>query len=318
MAFGQKRSDDCFFYQRIIMETSAQIGFIGIGKMGSPMARHLIQAGYRVQVFDTDTQRVADLVALGASSAASVREVAGNPVLFSSLPHDAALHAVVFGEHGLLAGAQQGAIYVDTSTVSVAISGQVASACAQHGIAYLRIPVSGNAVVAETAGLTTMASGPQVAYEHIKPLLEKIGKVHFYLGDAEQARTMKLVINLMIAVSNGMMAEALALGSKGGLAWNDLLDVMESSAIASPMVRYKAATLRNHDYVSTFSAEQMAKDLQLILAAAQQTHVPVPLAAQTMQLYQAVIGTDRGALDYSAVTLLAMQLAGAQVKTSRQ
>lgn len=292
------------------MTMPGSIGFIGIGKMGSPMARHLLQAGYSVHAFDTDPRRIDELEKLGASRACSLRDAAEKPVVFTSLPHDAALHAVVFGADGLLAGARRGTIFVDTSTVSPEKSAEVAVACETHAIDYLRAPVSGNAVIAEVAGLTVMASGPRAAYDRIKPMLEAIGKTHFYLGRAEQARTMKLVINLMIAVSAGMMAEALALGSKGGLAWGDLLDVMEASAIASPMVKYKAATLREHDYAATFSSEQMAKDLQLILSAAQQSHVPVPLAAQTMQLYQSTIGSGRGALDFSAVTLAAMQSAG--------
>lgn len=300
------------------MLASAAIGFIGIGKMGAPMARHLHQAGYAVYAFDSDASRIAELEKLGVHRAPSSGAALAQPVVFASLPHDAALHAVVFGADGLLAAARPGTIFIETSTVSPELSAQVALACEAHGLAYIRAPVSGNAVIAEVAGLTVLASGPRAAYEQVKPMLEKIGKVHFYLGEAEQARTMKLVINLMIAVSAGMMAEALALGSKGGLAWGDMLDVMEASAIASPMVKYKAATLRADDYAATFSSEQMAKDLQLILAAAQKTNVGVPLAAQTMQLYQGVIGTERGALDFSAVTLLAMQLTGLDRPVSKK
>ena len=287
------------------------IGFIGLGKMGLPMSRHLLEGGYRVEGCDPMPSRIDALEALGGHIAASPRAAAANNgVVFASIPHDAALRSIVFGADGLLAGAHPNLTFIETSTVSPAVSAEVAAACSGAGIRYLRAPVSGNAVIAEAAGLTVMASGPRTAYDAALPLFQRIGKTFFYLGDGEQARTMKLAINLMIAVSTGMMAEALALGAKGGLDWDDMLDVMEASAVGSPMVKYKAATLRKRDYASTFSCEQMAKDLHLILQAAEQTHVPAALAAQSMQSYQAAIAQGEGDLDFSAVVRVVRRLSG--------
>lgn len=289
----------------------ARIGFIGVGKMGLPMARHLRLAGHEVCARDLDATRIEQLRAFGVTAAASARDAAAAcEILFASIPDDAALRAIAFGPDGLLAGARPGLIFVETSTVSPAVSAEVAAACASAGVEYLRAPVSGNTVIAEVAGLTVMASGPRAAYDRVLPLFEKIGKTCFYLGEAEQSRYMKLALNLMIAVSANMLAEALALGAKGGLGWDAMLDVMEASAISSPMVKYKAAGLRRHDYRSTFSCHQMAKDLDLILGAAKQAHVPAALAAQTMQAYQAVIAQGEGELDFSATVRLLRRMSG--------
>jgi 3-hydroxyisobutyrate dehydrogenase-like beta-hydroxyacid dehydrogenase len=237
--------------------------------------------------------------------------------VFSSLPDDRVLLAVGRSPDGVLAHLQENAIFVDTSTVSPSASADVAARARELGRRYLRVAVSGNPVLAEAAQLTAFASGASADFAVVEPLLAHFSKRIFLVGPDEQARTLKLVINLMIAVSAGMLGEALALGEKGGLDWQQMLDVISESAVGSPMVRYKTPPLSNRDYRSTFSCEQMAKDLDLILDASAQYRAPVPLAAQMRQMYEALIAGGRGADDYIATVAHAEQLAGLNAGAQR-
>jgi len=288
-----------------------RIGWIGIGKMGLPMASHLLRAGHAVRGFDPQPAAVAAFVAASGAGAASIQDAARDAeAVISCLPHDAALREAATGPDGVLAAMAPGAVFVDTSTVSPGISQQVAQAAAERGVDYVRSAVSGNPVVAQAAGLTVFMSGSEPACARVEPLLGCFGSRVFRVGDAEQARTMKLVLNLMIAVSAGMMAEALVLGEKGGLDWSQMLDVIGQSAVGSPMVNYKVPPLKQRDYASTFSCRQMVKDLDLILGACAQYGVPAPLAAQMRQLYEALVATGAGDEDYIATVKLAERLAG--------
>jgi 3-hydroxyisobutyrate dehydrogenase-like beta-hydroxyacid dehydrogenase len=178
----------------------------------------------------------------------------------------------------------------------------------------VRATVSGNPVSAKAATLTVMASGPHDAYARVKPLLETFGKTHFYLGEGEQARVIKLVINLMIAGTAGLMAEALTLGEKGGLDWKQMLDVVHQSAAGSPMVGYKVPPLAARDYSSTFSGLQMIKDLDLILGEGSRSGVPLALTAQVRQMYEAIRAQGDGDLDYIATVRLIERMAGIKVE----
>ncbi len=288
-----------------------QVGWIGCGKLGRPMASHLIAAGHSVTAFDVDMHALDALVAKGAHAANSIAALCGqSEVVFSSLPDDRVLIEVGCSPTGVLSNLRSGAIFVDTSTVSPSASAQVAARAADLGHRYLRVAVSGNPVIAEAAQLTTFASGNRADFGIVEPLLAHFSKRIFLVGPDEQARTLKLVINLMIAVSAGMLGEALALGEKGGLDWQQMLEVIGESAVGSPMVKYKAPPLASRDYSSTFSCEQMAKDLDLILAASSQYRAPVPLAAHMRQTYETLMAGGRGHDDYIATVRLAEQLAG--------
>lgn len=293
---------------------SLPMAWIGVGKMGQPMAGHLLSAGAQLLLCDPDRERLTPLLQRGAQAvddaAAAAARVGASGVVFSSLPNDAALREVVFGTRGLLAGAQPGMAFVDTSTVSPTLSAEVAGALQAAGVQYLRVTVSGNNHFAESATLTVMASGDAALYARLQPLLACFGDKHFHVGTAEQARTLKLVINLMIAGTAGFFAEALALGRKGGLDWQSMLQVIGASAVASPIVRSKSQELAVRDFTPTFTCHQMAKDLDLILAAGQASGVPLGLTALVAQLNQACIAMGDGELDYIATVRLLERLSG--------
>ena len=291
-----------------------QVTVIGIGKMGLPMARHIATAGHAVVVYDNSAVARESAHAAGlqvvADLASAVKQA---DVVLSSLPHDDALLEV--GAQ-VVANASAQAIYVDTSTVSMRASATCAEWCSSRGIAHIRATVSGNNKMAEQAQLTVLGSGPKAAYEQVLPLLQLFGPSQFYLGEGDQARLMKLVINLMIASTSGMLAEALTLGEKGGLDWQQMWDVIGASAVGAPIVQAKAVQLRERDYTPTFTVDQMRKDVGLILEAGSQLDVPMTLTGRVDEMLQEASAQGDANLDYAAVIRVAERAAGIEVSPS--
>jgi 3-hydroxyisobutyrate dehydrogenase-like beta-hydroxyacid dehydrogenase len=292
-------------------DASKHIAFIGIGKMGLPMSVLVAKAGYAVTAFDRSAARLEEARTQGISIAASPAEaVDGKAAIVTSLPDDAALRGALLGPTGLIAAMAVGSVVVETSTVSVEASAEVDAAAQVRGVFYLRAPVSGNASIVHTGALSCFVSGPEDAYENAKPLLAAFTRAQTYLGPGEEARYAKLAVNLMIAVSAAMMAESLALARKGGIGWQDILKVLDDSAVASPMVKYKTAPLRNRDFGSTFSCRQMAKDLDLILGAGHAVGVPLQLAAQVRETYGSLVAQGDGDADFIATVKHLERLSG--------
>lgn len=290
----------------------AVIHFAGVGKMGLPMALHLQAADPALSVSDPSDERRELARQQGLPVASDVdAAMAGADVIFSSLPHDAALLSVAAQ---VARTARRGVTYVDTSTVSQQASAEAARALLAAGVHYLRTTVSGNNKMAEAAQLTVMASGPRAAYDAVLPLLLSLGPHQFYLGEAEQARLMKLVVNLMIAQTSAMLSEALALGRKGGLDWQDMWQVLAASAVGSPIVKAKAMQLSQRDFTPTFTVLQMIKDLDLILGAAEASHVPLPQTALTHQLMHAAVAQGDAGDDYAAIIKAVERSAGLPAK----
>lgn len=292
-------------------DTTREVAFIGIGKMGLPMSSLVTKAGYSVTAFDQSAARINAARDQGIGVAGSASEaVAGRQAVITSLPDDLALRSVMLGSSGLVANMAPQSVLVETSTVSVQASGEVADAAAARGISYLRAPVSGNASIVHTGALTCFVSGPRNAFDRAQPLIASFTRAQTYLGPGEEARYAKLAVNLMIAVSAAMMAESLALARKGGIAWEDILKVLDDSAIASPMVKYKTAPLRTRDFESTFSCRQMAKDLDLILGAGHSVGVPLQLAAQVRETYGSLVAQGDGETDFIATVRHLERLSG--------
>lgn len=290
-----------------------KIHFMGVGKMGLPMAGHFLAAGHAVSVSDPSQARLQLARAQGLAIAEDAATAIGAAdVVFSSLPNDAALRAV---SGQVAASARHGVTFVDTSTVSLQASSHAAAQCAAAGVSYLRTTVSGNNKMAEAAQLTVMASGPRASYDALMPLLELLGPKQFYLGEAEQARLMKLVVNLLIAQTSAMLAEGLALGRKGGLDWHDMWQVLGASAVGSPILKAKSVQLSERDFTPTFTVEQMVKDLDLILGAGETSHVPLPQTAMTLQLMHAAIAQGDALDDYAAIIKTVERSAGLSTET---
>jgi 3-hydroxyisobutyrate dehydrogenase-like beta-hydroxyacid dehydrogenase len=292
------------------MTEARTVGWVGLGKLGLPMAARLASSGQAVTGYDRDQDRVALASQRGVAPAPTVAAAAARDIVFTSLPDDGALRAATLGENGLLATMREGAVLGETSTVSPDASAEVAQACAERGVAYLRLPISGSSALAETGMISCFASGPRGAFEGVLPVLQGFTRAQTYLGDGEEARYAKLAINLMIVVSAGMLAECLALARKGKIAWSDILDTIGESAVASPFVKYKLGPLAARDFSSTFSCRQVVKDLDLILAAAGRENVPVPLAGLMRQTYAAMMSGGEAENDFIAVVRHVERLSG--------
>ena len=293
------------------MTQATRIGWIGAGRMGVPMAGFLLQAGYPLAVYSPTAASRAKLVALGAREADNVAEVVRDAqVVFSSISDDAALRDIALGPNGVLANVAPDTVFAETSTVSSEVSEQVAVEAQRAGVAYLRMPISGNAASARQGNVTVMVSGPAAAWEKVRPLVEAFSKNQVYLGDGEQARVMKLVVNALVINLAQTIAEALALGSKAGLDWDAMLDTLDQSTLASPWLKVKIAALKEHDYEATMSARLILKDIDLMLAAARSNEVPMPLTANTRTLMQVLVNEGFGEEDYMAAVKLAARQAG--------
>lgn len=291
------------------MQEGTTVGWIGLGKLGLPIARRISEGGFPVAGHD----RAAERLEMGKAAGVRPSDLAGAcraAVVFSCLPDDRALLAATEGEAGILAAMAADAVYVDASTVGPEASAEVARRAAARGVRYLRLPISGNASIAHTGALTCFASGPREAFDRVGPVLETFTRAQLWLGEAEEARYAKLAVNLMLAVTATVMGESLALARRGNIGWQAILDVLADSAAASPLVKYKVGPLAARDFSSTFSCLQMAKDLDLILEAGHAAGVPMPLAALTRETYGALIARGEGEADFTATVRHVEMLAG--------
>jgi 3-hydroxyisobutyrate dehydrogenase-like beta-hydroxyacid dehydrogenase len=273
------------------------------------MASFVLKAGYQVVVSSRSAASRQRLVVQGATEAASPAECArAASIVFTSVPDDHVLMEVALGPHGVLASARPGAILADTSTVSTELSAEIDREAALRGVAYLRIPISGNAASAERGEVTALVSGPEAAWETVRPIVEAFSTSQVYLGAGEQARIMKLVVNSIVVNTAQSLAEALTLGRKAGLEWGLMLGTLAESTIASPWLKAKLGLLRTRDFTTTMTTNLIVKDMDLVLAAAKQHEVPMPLAATTRQLLQVLVGEGYGEDDYlSSVKLTERQ-----------
>ena len=289
----------------------ATIGFIGLGKMGHPMALNLIKGGHEVIVYNRSKQKTQAHADAGGRVAESIAELsAASDIVITMISDDDALHGVALGDDGVIANMAEGGIFIDMSTVSPAVSIKVGDATRQKNIAYLRSPVNGSVVQAAGGILVILSSGPRASFDFIHPLFEIMGDRIFYLGEEEQARYLKLAINTMIGISSSMMGEALAFGEAGGLDWDTMIEVIASSAVGSPVVNYKVEALKNRDFTPAFTASQMAKDFDLALDTAKNNHIPMPITSSVRQHWSAMIGTGRGDQDFFAYVEMLEDMAG--------
>lgn len=276
-------------------------GVIGLGNMGTAVAERLLDAGYELRVFNRTPERAEPFAARGAAVSESAGELAGKvDVVVTSLPDDTAFEAVAAE---VLDGARAGTVLVDLSTVSPAVSARVAAAAADASVGYLRAPVSGNPTVVRAGNLTFIVSGAREALERVEPVLLAIGPTIHHVGDGEQARVVKLAINLMIAGLAQLMSEALVLGEASGVSRDALLRVMGSSAVGAPFVEYKTEPLLGDDYSATFTTALMEKDIDLVLDAADTAGVTLPLAHDLKELLRAAIEAGYGNDDFMALFL---------------
>jgi 3-hydroxyisobutyrate dehydrogenase-like beta-hydroxyacid dehydrogenase len=277
------------------------VGLIGLGNMGTAFAERLLDGGYDLLVYNRTASKADPLAARGAAVAGTAAELAERvDVVLTSLPNDGALESVA---EEVLGAMQAGSVLVDLSTVSPAASARVATLAEEASVDYLRAPVSGNPTVVRAGNLSFIVSGPRETLERVEPIIKTIGPTVHHVGDGEQARIVKLALNLMIAGLAQLMSEALVLAEASDVSRKDLLETMASSAVGAPFVQYKTEPLLRDDFSPTFTTALMEKDIDLILAAAKQAGVELPVAQEMKGLLRATAEAGYADDDFMALFL---------------
>ena len=263
------------------------MGLIGLGNMGTAFAERLLDAGYPLVVSSRTLQKAEPLAARGATVASSVAELAAQvDVILTSLPDDDAFESVAATA---VAAARPDTVMVDLSTVSPVVSARVASLAESESVGYVRAPVSGNPSVVRAGNLSFIVSGDDEVVDRVEPVIRTIGPTMHRVGTGEQARIVKLALNLMIAGLAQLMSEALVLGEAAGVPRAVLLEVMGSSAVGAPFVKYKTEPLVRDDFSATFTTALMEKDIDLALDAADDAGVELPLTREMKAHLRAAI-----------------------------
>jgi 3-hydroxyisobutyrate dehydrogenase-like beta-hydroxyacid dehydrogenase len=288
---------------------SSKLGFIGIGNMGSRIARRLIDHGYALTAYDRNLEKASALTMDRAALASSVADLTRKAdVVISCLTNDEAVLSVYLGPDGVLANARVGSIVLEMSTVSPDTSRQVNRLGFERGLNVLDIAISGSTPAAEQGTLTLLAGGNFEIFNAVKPLLQLIARQYFYLGPSGSGTTMKLVVNTLLGVGMQTVAEAVAFGQKAGLDRNVLLEVLAKTAVISPALTGKLGRVSQEDYSPQFPLELMNKDFRLILETAAEMKVPMPATAAAFQINSAAFGGENGG-DFSIVVELMETLA---------
>ena len=282
--------------------------------MGRPMGHNLLKAGFPLVVWNRTASRADSLVAAGARLAASPKEAAAAAdVLITIVSDPPALEEVLWGSGtgnatrngensgGAFASLKKGAIYIDSSTVSPALAGKIADAAKSAGIRFLDAPVTGGTWGAEKGELLFMIGGDSETVEAARTVLSAMGKKLFHLGPNGAGQTIKLAMNLLLALQVDAFAEALALVTGAGLAGEKLVEVMQASMARSGVLDVKAPVMLSGDYKPSFPLRLMHKDLSLALELGNQLGVPLPATAAAREIYNSVKGASKDDLDYAAV-----------------
>jgi 3-hydroxyisobutyrate dehydrogenase-like beta-hydroxyacid dehydrogenase len=278
------------------------IGFIGLGLMGRPMSMNLVKAGYSVTVWNRTAARADELLAAGAKLAKTPQEVAAaSDFLISIVSDPPALEEILWGAHGAMPALKRGSIYMDSSTISPTLARKIAAACAERGARFLDAPVTGGDWGAKKGELVFMIGGDAETLKVAEPILGVMGKKWFHLGPTGAGQTIKLAMNMILALQVDALAEALALVTRAGLQGEKLVEVLQSSMGRSGLLDVKAPNLLKGEYAPSFSLRLMHKDLGLALDLANQLGVPLPATAAARETYSAVKGAAKEDLDYSAV-----------------
>jgi 3-hydroxyisobutyrate dehydrogenase-like beta-hydroxyacid dehydrogenase len=291
-----------------------QLGFIGTGKIGNPMARSLLRAGHQLAVHDLQETATANLIELGAVWAASPAQVAERAeVLFTSLPGPSEVEQVLTGREGILAGARQGMVYFDLSSNLPSVARRLAAVAADRGVTYLDSPVSGGVSGAEQATLAVMVGGDRAAFDTYKPLLEAIGKHVFHLGDVGAGCTAKLVNNLIGLGAQHLINEGLVAGVAAGVDARTLYEVMNVSSASAFVQRVPALLKRTFDD-APFTLKLTTKDVGLAVTMGRELGVPMPASAAIEQAMLAAVATGLGSKAMNATLLYLEELAGVEVR----
>jgi 3-hydroxyisobutyrate dehydrogenase-like beta-hydroxyacid dehydrogenase len=295
----------------------AKLGFLGLGIMGGPMARHLVAAGHTVAVWSHSQNKARELD--GATFCATPAEVAENSeCAFLCVGNTAMSREVILGEKGLVKGANKGAkkgfVIADCSTVSPLESTRIAAELEVQGIEFLDAPCTGSKAGAEGGTLTFMIGGKQEVFDHTKPFFEAMGKSLYYCGKSGMGLRAKLTQNLILGNLLQAFNEGMVLSTKAGVAPELMLDILNNSAARSGLISAKAPMVFKRDFSTNFSVKWLEKDIGLALDLGSEIGVPLLLTGLTQQLFETAIAKGYGEDDICGSIRVLEEFAGCQVK----
>ncbi len=289
----------------------ANLGYVGLGAMGSRVVKRLLDAGHSVTSYNRTKSKAQWLLDAGMHWADSPREVAETAdIVFTMVTNTHALHEVTSGPNGLLAGLGPGKTYIDMSTVSPSKSRDLAAKAAEKGARMLDAPVSGSVITLEQGKLSLMVAGDQSTFERVKPILLAIGPRADYVGNNGQAVLMKIAVNLNLQVQFLALCEGLLLAEKGGIPRETALEVMLNSVIASPSLQYRAPFILNMPEEAWFDVNMMQKDMLLALELGRELDVPLPTVSVSNEFLTAARAMGLAKHDFAIVYEVLAQMAG--------
>lgn len=293
----------------------AQIGFVGLGIMGQPMALNLVKAGHKVAAFNRTRDKARPLEQAGAAIAATPAEAArGADAVVMIVSDTAAVESVVAGKDGILETLRSGAIVIDSSTISPTASRRMACMAAGKGASWLDAPVTGSKHGAEKGELTFMIGGDREALDRVMPILQVLGKKHIYCGAHGSGLSAKLAQNVIQSAMVEVFAEGFVLAAKAGVAPRTMMEIIQGSMARASLTDFKAPFIFKGDFTPYFPLKWMHKDLALAMEAAYAQNVAMPAAAAVKEVYGAAKAQGKGELDYAAVITFLEEVAGVKVR----
>ena len=288
---------------KVITQENNRLGFVGIGYMGRPIARRLLESGFKLTAYDRDHRKSGELIQYGGNVAQSVSELSSScDVVLSCLPNDEAVLDIYRGPDGVFANAHRGSLVIDLSTVSPETSQELSRLGSEHGVEVLDVTISGSTPAAERGLLTLFGGGNKERFDGAESIFRVIAQKYFYLGLSGSGATMKLVVNTLLGIGMQAIAEAVVLGERAGLDRNRLLNVLSQTAVVAPAHLGKLERAMKGDYRPQFPIRLMNKDFGLILELATNVGARMPAAGAAFEINARQ--SDEGAeQDFSAVIL---------------
>jgi 3-hydroxyisobutyrate dehydrogenase-like beta-hydroxyacid dehydrogenase len=294
----------------------AKLGFLGLGIMGYPMARHLVRSGHDLALWSNTSAKARELAKEGSATVcASPKEVAERAdYIFYCVGDTAMSREVAIGKHGLIEGVRSGAIVADCSTISPQVSREIGAAFEAKGAHFLDSPCTGSKPGAEKATLTFMIGGDGAVFERARPFFEIMGKLFYHCGGPGSGLQAKLTQNLVLANLFQGFAEGMVLAAKGGVAPQLMLEILDNSAAKSGLISFKAPFVLARNFETNFSTKWLHKDVGLALESAKDLDVPLPITALTEQMLRAAIAKGWGDDDFCSSIRVLEEWASIEVR----
>ena len=294
---------------------TTQIGFVGLGIMGKPMAKNLIDAGYSLTVFDINQVAVDELVEYGCTKANSGKEISeSSQYIITMVPDSADSEKAILGDNGVLEGASKGKIIIDMSSIAPGVSQKIANMCEENGVSFLDAPVSGGEPKAIDGSLAIMVGGKENIFTQCKPIFEVLGSSVVLCGNYGAGNTTKLANQIIVAANIEAVSEALVLAKKAGLDPNTVFNAIKGGLAGSTVLNAKAPMMITGDFNPGFRIKLHQKDLHNALLTGKELGVPLPVTGLIQQMIGSLMNKGKGDLDHSAIANFLEDLAQIEIK----